>query len=276
MYTIGAFAAFGRVSARMLRHYDAIGLLRPAEVDGRSGYRRYARSQLVELLRIVELRSVGCGLDEIAAVLAADDPAEAMAAALRRRRDAIEADMAADAALLRRIDDRLRIIEGDPAMPQPPVEYRPIEPVTVYALQGRTAGMGPEHVGPLIDQELLPRLTAALQDAGRPMLEPGVFWYEGEESGEGLVVTVAFTAEAEPVPGEGYAVVELPAVELAAVLVHHGAPSGIGEAWHALTDRLLADGYLPSGPAREVYLDADDALPMEQWVTELQQPVQPA
>ncbi|MDX6279505.1 MAG: hypothetical protein QOH03_576, partial [Kribbellaceae bacterium] len=30
MFTIGDFAAFGRVSARMLRHYDAIGLLRPA------------------------------------------------------------------------------------------------------------------------------------------------------------------------------------------------------------------------------------------------------
>ncbi|MGL4255714.1 MAG: MerR family DNA-binding transcriptional regulator, partial [Microbacterium sp.] len=30
MYTIGEFAALGRVSVRMLRHYDAIGLLEPA------------------------------------------------------------------------------------------------------------------------------------------------------------------------------------------------------------------------------------------------------
>ena len=32
MFTIGDFAKLGRVSVRMLRHYDAIGLLRPAAV----------------------------------------------------------------------------------------------------------------------------------------------------------------------------------------------------------------------------------------------------
>ena len=39
MFSIGDFAALGRVSVRMLRHYDAIGLLRPARVAGSSGYR---------------------------------------------------------------------------------------------------------------------------------------------------------------------------------------------------------------------------------------------
>lgn len=39
MFTIGDFARHGRVSARMLRHYDAIGLLRPAHTDLYSGYR---------------------------------------------------------------------------------------------------------------------------------------------------------------------------------------------------------------------------------------------
>jgi DNA-binding transcriptional MerR regulator len=29
MFSIGEFARHGRVSVRMLRHYDAIGLLRP-------------------------------------------------------------------------------------------------------------------------------------------------------------------------------------------------------------------------------------------------------
>ena len=58
MYTIGEFAALGRVSVRMLRHYDAIGLLAPADVDDRTGYRRYAMDQLPLLLRIAELRAL--------------------------------------------------------------------------------------------------------------------------------------------------------------------------------------------------------------------------
>ena len=40
MFTIGDFARHGRVSVRMLRHYDAVGLLRPARVDPASGRRR--------------------------------------------------------------------------------------------------------------------------------------------------------------------------------------------------------------------------------------------
>jgi DNA-binding transcriptional MerR regulator len=40
MFTIGEFARHGRVSVRMLRHYDTTGLLRPARVDPASGYPR--------------------------------------------------------------------------------------------------------------------------------------------------------------------------------------------------------------------------------------------
>lgn len=38
---IGEFSQLGRVSVRMLRHYDATGLLKPAKVDHLSGYRFY-------------------------------------------------------------------------------------------------------------------------------------------------------------------------------------------------------------------------------------------
>lgn len=41
MFSIGDFARRGLVPVRMLRHYDAIGLLRPAHVDPASGYRFY-------------------------------------------------------------------------------------------------------------------------------------------------------------------------------------------------------------------------------------------
>jgi hypothetical protein len=43
MFSIGDFARHGRVSVRMLRHYDAIGLLRPASVDRVTGYRSCGR-----------------------------------------------------------------------------------------------------------------------------------------------------------------------------------------------------------------------------------------
>jgi len=43
---IGEFSKLFRVSVRMLRHYDDIGLLKPVEIDHFTGYRYYEASQL--------------------------------------------------------------------------------------------------------------------------------------------------------------------------------------------------------------------------------------
>lgn len=68
MFTIGEFSRLGGVSARMLRHYDAIGLLRPTCV-GENGYRRYDPGQLPTLKQIETLKGYGFALAEIAGLL---------------------------------------------------------------------------------------------------------------------------------------------------------------------------------------------------------------
>ncbi|GEM_PF-6937662 len=57
------------VSARMLRHYDEIGLFVPSRVS-HNGYRWYATESLPRLYRIVALRRAGLGLPAIASVVA--------------------------------------------------------------------------------------------------------------------------------------------------------------------------------------------------------------
>ncbi|MEV7095223.1 TipAS antibiotic-recognition domain-containing protein [Amycolatopsis sp. NPDC051045] len=78
-YSISQVAKASGVSARMLRHYDAIGLLTPASVAA-NGYRWYGRLELLRLQRILLLRRLGLGLAEIGAVL---DDQVGEAAALR-------------------------------------------------------------------------------------------------------------------------------------------------------------------------------------------------
>jgi DNA-binding transcriptional MerR regulator len=69
MLNIGEFARLGQVSPRMLRHYDAIGLLRPERVDPKTGYRSYGVAQLARLQRVLALRDLGFGLEQIAPLL---------------------------------------------------------------------------------------------------------------------------------------------------------------------------------------------------------------
>jgi len=67
-WSIAEVARMSRVTSRTLRHYDDIGLLRPAYL-GSNGYRYYEQSQLLRLQRILLLRELGLGLTAIGAVL---------------------------------------------------------------------------------------------------------------------------------------------------------------------------------------------------------------
>src|SRR5215212_5838905 len=73
---IGRFARLSGLSVGALRHYDELELLRPADVDRFTGYRRYRPDQLETARTIARLRELEVPLDEIRAVLAADDRSE--------------------------------------------------------------------------------------------------------------------------------------------------------------------------------------------------------
>jgi DNA-binding transcriptional MerR regulator len=75
------------VTARTLRYYDEIGLLRPARV-GSNGYRYYEREQLLRLQKILLLRELGLDLTTIGKVVDAQhDPIEALRQHHRRLLD---------------------------------------------------------------------------------------------------------------------------------------------------------------------------------------------
>ena len=69
MLKIGDFSKLSRVSIRMLRHYDDIGLLKPAEIDDFTGYRYYREEQLFIIGRITALKDMGFALTDIIRIL---------------------------------------------------------------------------------------------------------------------------------------------------------------------------------------------------------------
>ncbi|GAA0354181.1 HEAT repeat domain-containing protein [Actinoallomurus spadix] len=68
---IGEVARRSGVSARMLRHYESLGLVRPTGRTG-AGYRAYSSEDIQRIFHIEILRSLGLSLREVGSAL--DDP----------------------------------------------------------------------------------------------------------------------------------------------------------------------------------------------------------
>jgi len=73
MLSIGRFADATGLTVKALRHYDEIGLLQPARVDPETAYRYYDAAQVEEAATIRRLRALELPLEEIRALLNADD-----------------------------------------------------------------------------------------------------------------------------------------------------------------------------------------------------------
>ena len=74
LYSIGDTAQKSRTTIETLRHYDRIGLLKPACVAAGSGYRYYSNRELLTLLIIQYCKRHGASLKEISALLSQEDP----------------------------------------------------------------------------------------------------------------------------------------------------------------------------------------------------------
>ncbi|MFI7285510.1 MerR family transcriptional regulator [Streptomyces anulatus] len=93
LVTIGEFARLSRLSAKALRRYDELGLLRPALVDPVNGYRYYDPAQVEGARLVAWLRRIGMPLSRIGRVVALD--AGAAAVEIRAYWARVEAETAA-------------------------------------------------------------------------------------------------------------------------------------------------------------------------------------
>jgi len=267
MFGIGEFASAGRVSVRMLRHYDALGLLLPAHVDAVTGYRLYEARQLSRLNRIVALKDLGFTLAQVRVILDEKVSTGELHGMLRLRQVELQSQVAADSARLRQVEARILSIEREGAMPASDVQIKKIPAVRVAELTALAPDFEPESIGPVAGP-LFSDLAGRIKAAGAAMTGAAVAYYD--ETPDGILVHAAIPVAAEP-GGHDFAVLDLPGIEQAATIVHHGPMNEVMPTGQTLARWIDESGYRPLGLLREVYLEvADD---QENWVTELQAPV---
>ncbi|XVV11289.1 MerR family transcriptional regulator [Actinoplanes sp. CA-131856] len=268
MFTIGDFARHGRVSVRMLRHYDSIGLLRPAHVDPATGYRRYTGGQLALLNRVVALKELGFTLQQVREIIDEAVTTEQLRGMLRLRHAELAGTVAAATARLTQVEARLRAIESEGHMPTDEVVLKSVPTVRVAELAATAAGFEPGLIGPVI-APLYEELFRRLATAGIAPTGPGIAYYTPEADGR-VTVHAAVQVSAPPRDGE-LLVHDLPGLDRAATIVHRGSMDAILPTAQTLARWIDDNGHASAGYPREVSLECPPEL--DQWVTELQEPL---
>lgn len=247
MLSIGEFSRLSRVSPRMLRYYDAMGLLRPAHIGAENGYRYYDEGQLARLTRIRRLQEYGFPLSEIGALLTLDEGA--LAERIHCRRLCAYGEINALRERLRRMEADIARMEGI-GMLQDKYHVITLEDPgqRVFSIR-RTIDIGQVH-------GLFQDLRQEAAKRGLAQAGPTQLLYHGQEFSYDHM-----DAEAQMVvSGQRPDVAETPARTCAAV-IHQGPYEEIHHAYDALCAWLGEHPeYKVCGPAVERYLKDEGAV----------------
>jgi DNA-binding transcriptional MerR regulator len=112
------FARIGMVPARLLRCYEATGLLLPRRVDPVTGRGCYEADQLPRLNRILALSDLGFTLPQVWALLGTAVSESELRGMLRLRRAELAAKISADTNRLARVEARLNTIAAEGYRPR--------------------------------------------------------------------------------------------------------------------------------------------------------------
>ncbi len=85
MLSIGQFAKACGVTTKTLRYYDAVGLLKPCQVNPQNGYRYYCGEQVKTVWLINRLKQYDCSLLEIKTIVQAEQYGSKLAGLLHRK-----------------------------------------------------------------------------------------------------------------------------------------------------------------------------------------------
>jgi len=277
MFRIGEFSRIARVSARLLRYYDELGLLRPGVVDSLTGYRYYTSSQLQRLNRILVLRDLGLSLEQIGGVIDQEASADQLRAMLEARRADAERALAEEAARLKQIEARIAQLDTGSGADLDDVLIRAEPALRIVSLRDTVASF-------LEARQIIGELARTLpKKLPRESLGQIVgIAHSAEFEPDAIDVELGFVVNGElpatlPVVGKWtLGVRELPAVPTMAACVRVGLP----EHAHLVTGKIgryvELNGYRLAGPSREVFLRPPRADRMEESVVEMQFPVERA
>lgn len=271
MLKIGDFSKVCQLSIRTLRHWDELGLLRPAQVDAHSGYRYYSLEQLDEVNRILAFRLMGLSLEQIHKLLKEQLSAAEIRGMLRLKQAEMEQQIEQAQRTLNLIEWRLQQMEGGAAVQPYETTLKTIPAERLYSIREKLPAFSA-----MVErmQQLHPY---ALRQEGAGLL---AIFHDPHYDESEIDVELGFPAGSLQMPrfpladGSELHLTEVAEIPLVATTVHVGQWTTLSHAYGYLGRWIETNGYVIAAPGREYFHQLDWQNQQRNTVTELQFPVQ--
>ncbi len=263
-----------RLPVKTLRYYDEVGVLKPARVDEATGYRYYGPREVEEAGLISLFRELDFGLADVAALasLAGEGRYAELAERLREHERAVAERKAAYEKLLARVRSFAEELEKEAKMDRYEVEEKRLDEEVVLTI--RKTGRY-EELGPMFETLMECALEEGLTATGPPMFVCLDQEYRAEAAHMEVAVPVGGSLD-EVRRSVAKSECEARVLEGGRFLstIHQGPYGEVGPVYQALMDEAQKRGLKLNGPTREVYLNDPSALPEDEYLTEVQAPVE--
>lgn len=247
MFKIGDFSRLTRVSVRMLRHYDEIGLLKPQSIDNFTGYRFYSVDQIPRVNRIQVLKEMGFSLAEICGLMEQDLGSKQLLSLLENRKREISKVIESEKEKLLRVETLIKFIDKEDANMKYEITVKNIPSYKVLSIRS---------IIPAYNEEgkLWEELGAFTEKNKIKCTDPYYAIYHDDgykESDVDVEVTMCINDNAEGT--DRIKVKELEEVAEMAVVFHQGPFEEMTAAYHALGVWMESNNYAWNRPTRVIY-----------------------
>ena len=267
MLKIGDFSKISRVSIRMLRHYDDIGLLKPAEIDDFTGYRYYREEQLFVIGRITALKDMGFALADIVRILEIYEDKEKLDVFLSAR----EKELAEQAK-----ETEYRLMLLDTARKRLRKEQNMSFDVNVKTIPERYAATVHMIIPRYEDEGMA---WAMMGECKEPLVPADPCYaiaefFDNEFKEKDVEIEVSMSVKGKYQDTEHVKFKTIPAVKVASCVVN-GSYDQMVDAYATVISWIEANGYKSSGPMFNIYhVSPAQTQNPEEYVTEACFPIE--
>lgn len=271
MFRIGQFSKLTQVSIRMLRYYDEIGLLKPANVDPFTGYRMYSADQIPLLQKIILLRDSKFKISEIKDIILKHEEINIIEI-LEKKKLSIQKEIDIEKQRIIKIDNAINEIENNNFNIHCNINFKKVDKILILSVRDIIPTYFHESV-------LWDRLYNFIESENicvkHQVYNNVSIYHDIDHKDENVDVEVGIIVDKLGENKNGFVYREVEAIEKMAYAMVYGPYKNLAKGYEKLAYYLESHNeQIAEKPSRQIcHIGIDDTEDPEEYLTEIQIPL---